>query len=84
MIVAGAVLSRRVFAVFGGLGTAGYIGHLAYDIFKDSMLFPFALTLIGLGIIYIGVVWQKHEEAISSTLRNLLPSAMRELIEKGR
>ena len=84
MIGIGAMLSRRVFAVFGGLGAAGYVGHLAYDVFKDSMMFPFVLTIIGLGVIYLGIVWQKHEEAISRTLRGLLPMPVRELIEKRR
>lgn len=82
MIVVGATLSRRVFAVFGALGTAGYVGHLAYDVFKNSMMFPFILTIIGLGVIYLGIVWQRHEETISSSLRELLPFQMRELIEK--
>jgi hypothetical protein len=82
MIVVGAMLSRRVFAVFGGLGVAGYLGHLAYSVFKDSMMFPFVLTLIGLGVIYLGVVWQRREAAISTSLRGLLPLQLRELIEK--
>lgn len=84
MIVVGATLSRRVFAIFGGLGAAGYVGHLAYDVFKDSMMFPFVLTLIGLGVIYLGILWQRHEESISNTLRNLLPSPLRELVERQR
>ncbi|MCK7580074.1 MAG: hypothetical protein MZV65_33325 [Chromatiales bacterium] len=82
MIVMGAMLSRRVFAVFGGLGAAGYLGHLAYDVFKDSMMFPFVLTIIGLGVIYLGIIWQRHEEMISSKLRELLPRPVRELIER--
>ncbi len=82
MIIVGAILSRRVFAVFGGLGAAGYLGHLAYDVFKDSMMFPFVLTIIGLGVIYVGVIWQRHEEALSNKLRRLLPLPMRELIER--
>jgi hypothetical protein len=82
MIVVGAILSRRVFAVFGGLGAAGYLGHLAYSVFKDSMMFPFVLTLIGLGVIYLGIVWQRHEETISLQLRAMLPLPLRELIER--
>ncbi len=77
MIAVGAMLSRRVFSVFGGLGAAGYLGHLAYDVFKDSMLFPFALTLIGLGVIYLGIYWQRHEQAISRYLRGFLPHEMK-------
>jgi hypothetical protein len=82
MIVVGAMLSRRVFAVFGGLGAAGYLGHLAYDVFKDSMMFPFVLTIMGLVVICLGIVWQRHEEAISNRLRGLLPLPLRELIER--
>lgn len=82
LIVVGAMLSRRVFAVFGGLGAAGYLGHLAYGVFKDSMMFPFVLTIIGLAVIYLGIVWQRHEEIISSKLRGLLPLPVRELLER--
>jgi hypothetical protein len=81
MIVVGAMLSRRVFAVFGGIGAAGYLGHLAYDVFKDSMMFPFVLTIIGLGVIYLGIIWQRHETMLSSKLRELLPLPLRELME---
>lgn len=81
MIFIGAVLTRRVFVVCGGLGAAFYIGHLADTIFKDSMLFPVALSLIGFGVIYIGVIWQKNETQITEKLRGLLPLQLRELIE---
>ncbi|PKO51357.1 MAG: DUF2157 domain-containing protein, partial [Betaproteobacteria bacterium HGW-Betaproteobacteria-21] len=82
MIAVGATLSRRVFAVFGGLGAAGYLAHLANEVFKDSMLFPVVLTLIGLGVVYLGVVWQRHETAISNRLRALLPAPVRDLVER--
>lgn len=82
MIGAGAVLARRVFAVFGGLGAAGYLGHLAYDVFKDSLWFPFVLTLIGLGVIWLGILWQRHEAVLSARLRALLPADLRELLEQ--
>jgi len=82
MIVVGATLARRVFAVFGGLGAAGYVGHLAHGVFKDSLIFPFVLTAIGLGVIYAGIVWQRHEKAITARLRNLLPPPLRELVAR--
>ena len=73
--------SRRVFAVFSALGSAGYLGDLAHSVFSDSLLFPFALSAIGLGIIYLGIRWQPHEHAIRSPLRSRLPQALREFIE---
>ena len=81
MILIGAILGRRVFAVFGGLGIAGYLGDISYRLFKDSLVFPFALSLIGLGIIWLGVIWQRREAEWSARLSGYLPAALRELIE---
>jgi hypothetical protein len=82
MIALGTALSRRVYAVFGGLGVAAYVGHLAYTVFSDSVAFPFVLTLVGLGIVYLGILWQRHEPAIARRLRGMLPAAAREAIER--
>jgi len=81
MILVGAVLGRRVFAVFGGLGVAAYLGYLSWRVFKDSLLFPFVLSVIGLAIVWLGVVWQRREREWSERVRALLPAALRELIE---
>ncbi len=82
LLLVGALLSRRTFAVFAAFGIAGYLGHLAYDVFEESMLFPFAVTFIGFAIIYLGILWQRHEAAVTRRLRGLLPQALRELIEQ--
>jgi len=81
MILIGAALQRRVFAVFGGLGVAGYLGYLSYKVFKDSLIFPLALSLLGLAIIGLGVLWQRREAQWSARLRGFLPAPLRELIE---
>jgi hypothetical protein len=81
LIAIGAALSRRVFAVFGGIGVALYLGHLSHTVFKDSMLFPVALTAIGLLVIAVGVLWQRHEAAIGVWLRSFLPAPVRALVE---
>jgi hypothetical protein len=82
LIFAGAVLVRRVFVVFGALGCAGYMQHLASYIFQDSWLFPVALTAIGLGIVYLGLVWQRNEKTITRRMRTVLPVVLRELLEE--
>jgi len=78
MIFIGVALSRRVFAVFGGLGAAGYLSYLSHRVFQDSLLFPFALTFIGLGVVYLGILWQKHETAWTAQLRRRLPGPMQQ------
>lgn len=81
MIGVGALLVRRVFVIFGALGSCIYLGHLASTVFKDSWLFPISLTAIGLLIIYLGILWQKHEKTIAGKLRKILPLQIRELLE---
>ncbi|VUD67639.1 hypothetical protein TDB9533_03904 [Thalassocella blandensis] len=81
MILTGVMLVRRVFVVFGALGCCGYLSYLASDVFKDSWLFPAALAAIGLGVIYLGVLWQKHEAFITKRSRSLLPVPLKELLD---
>jgi hypothetical protein len=82
MVFTGAVLSRRVFAVFGALGVALYLGHLASRVFANSLLFPIVLTFIGLGVIALGVLWQRSEQEISRRVRRHLPAPLRQLVER--
>ncbi|MGE8322915.1 MAG: DUF2157 domain-containing protein [Pseudomonas sp.] len=73
-----AVLLRRpVFMVFGALGVAAYLGYLAYEVFAESLLFPVVLTLIGLAIIWLGLVYQKRRERLSQVMRSRLPEWVR-------
>ena len=81
MIGVGVILVRRVFVIFGAIGCCGYLGHLASSLFKDSLLFPIALSIIGLAIIYLGILWQKHEQTINLKTQKLLPRAFKELLE---
>ena len=82
LIGIGVLIVRRLFVVFGALGCCGYLGYLATDFFKDSWLFPIALTAIGLAIVYLGILWQKHEKSIADKARTLLPESLRELLLK--
>jgi len=79
LIGCGAILVQRTFVGFGALGCTGYLGHLASGIFEDSWLFPIALTAIGPGIVYLGILWQRHEVQITVRVQVLLPQTLREL-----
>ncbi len=69
-------LSRRVYAVFGAIGVLIYIGHLTGKVFKDWLSFPFVLTFIGIGIIWLGIKWQKNAASIEAWLMARLPAAV--------
>lgn len=53
-------LRRTTFLVFGALGVHLYLGHLAYEVFKDSFFFPFTLALLGLSLILLTVWIQRR------------------------
>ncbi|MBC7918520.1 MAG: DUF2157 domain-containing protein, partial [Rhodoferax sp.] len=77
LVFGGAAIGRRVFTVFGALGVAGYLGYLSHRVFNDSMLFPFALTLLGLGVVALGVWWQRNEARIHARLAQYVPVGLR-------
>lgn len=82
LIAIGAALSRRVFAVFGGLGVAIDLLHLSRSVFADSLLFPVALGAIGLAVIAVGIAWQRHEAAIGAWVQSFLPPAVRDMVAR--
>lgn len=82
LILIGIILNRKVFVLFGGMGSAIYVGHLAYQVFQNSFWFPIILTLIGLGIIYLGIIWQKNEALLTSHMRCVLPKRLQELLNR--
>ena len=80
MIVLSVLLRQRAFIVFGALGVLGYLGHLSYRVFSDSLLFPIVLTLTGIGVIYLGVLFQRHSTAIGRYAQDHVPPGIRDLI----
>jgi hypothetical protein len=72
-------LNRRIYAVLGTIGVAGYLGYLAFDVFKDVLAFSFVVSLIGLGVIFVGVVYQRKRDKISAWLDAMLPPGLRAL-----
>jgi hypothetical protein len=79
LLMMSVLLGRRVYAVFGTLGIAGYLGHLSYKVFRDSMMFPFALTLVGIAVIALGLLYHKKQAAISTWIEANIPDALRKL-----
>lgn len=80
LVLAGAILGRTMFAVFGGIGIALVLGNLSWTLFKDSFAFVALLSLLGFALIGAGVWWSRHEAALSARLRNFLPQDLRQLL----
>ena len=82
LIGAGALLVRRVLVVFGAIGLVLYVEHLADKFFKDSWLFPISLTLVGLGIVLLGIWWQRNEVVFTEKLQSKMPPAIRRILQR--
>lgn len=78
-IAFGLFLGRRVYAVFGTIGIALYLGHLAYHVFNDTLGFTFALTAIGLAIVGAGVALERRRAVLAGFLDSVLPGSLRAL-----
>lgn len=78
------LLERRAFIIFGALGVFGYLGHLASVVFKDSLLFPFALSILGIMVIYLGILYQRHHAEIERAVLGLVPDSLRRALPKAR
>jgi hypothetical protein len=72
-------LNRRVFAVFGVMGVSIYLGNLASQVFRDSLMVPFALSLIGVAVIAAGLYYHRNQAAISGWLDAHLSPAVKRL-----
>ena len=69
----GLFLQRRAYALFGGLGVAMYMHHLAERVFADSLLYPSALSLIGLAVIAVGLLLHRRAAALERAIQDRLP-----------
>jgi hypothetical protein len=72
-------MSRRIYAVFGALGIALYLGHLASEVFPDTILFSFALSAIGIAIVAAGIYTQRHRTDLKEWFDRTLPEGLQRL-----
>lgn len=54
-----------------------YLTWLAYQVFKHSLMFPVALVVIGLVIIFLAIKYQQNESYINDTFDKITPAVMR-------
>ena len=83
LLLLAVILMRRTYAVFGAIGISIYLGHLAEVVFKDSLLFPFALSLIGIAVIAAGLYYHRKQGAIAAWLAAHLPEPVLRLRPAG-
>lgn len=67
------ILERNVFLVFGIIGIMEFLSRLSYKYLEGSLLFPFTLTFIGVGLIVIGIYYQRNRSIIDKKITKHIP-----------
>eukprot|EP00455_Lapot_gusevi_P046836 TRINITY_DN6234_c0_g2_i1.p1 TRINITY_DN6234_c0_g2~~TRINITY_DN6234_c0_g2_i1.p1 ORF type:complete len:960 (-),score=290.92 TRINITY_DN6234_c0_g2_i1:150-2942(-) len=82
-ILLSVLFQSNLLLVHGAFYLLFFIGRLASEVFKNSLLFPFALSGIGLSVIYIGYLYQKvgGAAAVSAAVFAYLPAWFAALFE---
>lgn len=83
MLVA-VLIRRRTFMVIGGLGLFVYLLHLANELFRETLIFPVALSAIGLVLILGGVAYAKRQDRIRDWILRKLPSGASAALPQNR
>jgi hypothetical protein len=73
LILFSTFLNRNVFLVFGTIGLIEFLSRLSWKFFKGSVFFPFALTIIGISLIVMGIFFQKNRKKIEEKILKKLP-----------
>ena len=80
----GITVSRKMFVIAGVIGCYFYVTHLVNQFVDDRWLVVGLFAVMGLGIIWLGIIWQKHEVVINQRVQKWLPQVFRELAENRR
>jgi hypothetical protein len=64
LVVVSLLLRRKVFVIFGAIGVFGYLSNEAYTHFRNSVAFPFVISLIGIALIFLAMQYKKKEKVL--------------------
>ncbi len=79
------LLQRRVFLAFGSVGVFRYVGHLAWEIVEDSLVFPFVLSAVGLAIIALGILYaRKNRDRVERRMLSRVPDGLKHYLPAQR
>ncbi len=84
LIVLYVFLQRNVFVIFGMLGVLAYLWHLADKIFPDTLPFTIVISVIGVTIIALTVLYHKNQTRITAYCIRYIPKGLRAMLPMNR
>lgn len=82
LILMSVPLQSKFIMVIGVIYIFSYLTDLAYNIFKNSMLFSIALIAIGLSLMYLGYLYQTNEALVQDTFDFFTPSFVKLILNR--
>ncbi len=83
LILISVPLQSSFLITIGSIYIFSYLSYLAYDYFKNSLLFPLALITLGLVMIYCAIQYQKYEHQIHDVFYSFLPQTLSLLLSQN-
>lgn len=71
LVILGPLINRKIFVIFGIFGILTYLVELVFRHFSTSPAFPIILSVVGLAVIVIGILFQSYRKKLSLVLSHL-------------
>lgn len=84
LLLLSVLLQRTTFLIFGALGLLFYFGFELFDSLYNSTLYPLVLSLLGLAIVFLGILYSKHLEKIEHWIFNHCPKSVLNFLPKRK
>ena len=84
LMVSSVVLARRVLLLFGAVGSIYYVGHILGNFLSNSFSLSLALIALGVGIIYLGIQYRKHQASVEAAILGCVPDGLRRVLPRRR
>eukprot|EP01091_Cochliopodium_minus_P000124 TRINITY_DN10157_c0_g1_i1.p1 TRINITY_DN10157_c0_g1~~TRINITY_DN10157_c0_g1_i1.p1 ORF type:complete len:889 (+),score=139.27 TRINITY_DN10157_c0_g1_i1:35-2668(+) len=70
------LLNMQMVLIIGAISIFVLLVHLSNRVFRNSMMFPFVLTLLGVAIIFLGIQYQKYHLVLHSFVISFIPESL--------
>ncbi len=82
LMISSVILARRVLLLAGAVGSIYYLGHVLWTFFSNSLAFPLMLIAVGVGVIFLGIKYRRHQAEIEAWVLSLVPQSLQKMLPK--
>lgn len=76
-------LQSKFMITIGSVYVFSYLSYLAYEKFRNSLIFPLVLIGLGMILIFLGTIYQSYQDVIYVTTVERLPNFFSQSVNEG-